>query len=245
MADASRAHFRWRLAPLALGVALSGCSQVADGLRSLANSLDSKPAAATAAGAAAGGAPLPPATVRQQSPDEAVRSHFDYLRRMRTRMHNDFAAGRPGPDTLAVRDAAPLYSGLARDLFEVRSGIKPRPRPAVQVRQEEEILEVKVESETRAIVNVRIRYLSEPPTTLGASAVKEAERLRAEGDEYRFVMRKVDNKWTIENVLEFRYPFWDKEGEKLEKQWRPLADFNIQTNPDTLAYPSVHPMYPH
>ncbi len=76
-----------------------------------------------------------------------------------------------------------------------------------------DIMDVKVESESRAVITARIK--NNTPIPAGATVTKYDEERRANGDRYRYVLEKTQSGWRVAEIWE-----WDEFGRKAE--WKKM-----------------------
>jgi hypothetical protein len=227
-----------------LAAHLVGCSPVADALRSTANAIDKSGAGKTtstpdnANAAHAQSVPVPDASLRIDTPDMAVKSHFDFVKRAAARRHNELLA-RPVDDVIKLPEAASLYAGNVRRYFDYGNGIGTRS-PTYFYRQNEEIVKVESESDTRAVVTVRVTLDGEVSPKASKRGIEQGAKLKSEGEVFRFVMTKTEKGWAIENILAYTY---DYSQDKLEQAWRPIPELTRQDQPEIGHYPAVDAAY--
>lgn len=77
-----------------------------------------------------------------------------------------------------------------------------------------DIAEVKVESETRAVVLAKIKPAT--PIPVGAVLTAEQSKRREEGARYKYVLEKVGVEWKVAQI----YQFWDFG----DDPWKPIFE---------------------
>lgn len=226
---------------------LSGCGEVASALHSLANTLD--PTSSTQASASQGapgtaqsseanrgkGLPLPDVVLRNDTPDMAIRTHFELVRRYGVRVFNRVKTPSRTQNPDIDIDASKLYSGEARHYYDVKTGKVGRGTVPHLYQQNEEILKLVNESDTRAIALVRIKLTGPLHPLADDEGLKRGRELQIEGEEYRFVMTKSSAGWTVESIQRLAYV---GSGD-LKKDWELLPQLQ-RSRPTKWSYhPSV------
>ena len=132
---------------------------------------------------------LPKPSVDQSTPDRALKSYFaikDYLDARQYELDRD----ERGEALQRWADFKPL---VTRDIWRDLSSPGSPPN-----RFSRDLKEVKVESESRAVIIVTIRNTT--PIPAGAVPDKYDEKRRSEGELYRYIMEKQGADWQVAEV---------------------------------------------
>lgn len=183
----------------------------------------------------------PSAELRQDTPEAALTSHFAFLHRSNALgyNHDRYLYAHPN-DTLHVPEAAPLYSGPAREAFEMESGMRPWPRQPSLITQVETLRRLDYEGASRVVASVLVRWTGQELPGMSPRMLRDARELKANGKEFRFILVKGPTGWTIDNALE--YDFDPRAEGGSDKDWRPTFYMSWLLQPDA-PYVGVKGLY--
>ena len=153
------------------------------------------------------GKPAAAPTIDLSTPDRALKSYWAVLdwREVRTReIYAPTQSQRNELKVVADTFARTVTGNIIRPNYD-----KSDP-PNLFIR---DIKEVKVESESRAVIFAQIRNATPIPPELTPSA-DQAKR-RDEGDTYRYVLEKVEADWRVSEIWQPEYS-----GRGWRKYWR-------------------------
>lgn len=190
----------------AVCVAMTGCLDKSDDAKS-SSPVEEKIAAEKPTEAAP--------VVDISSPDKALKSYWaviDWKRRF---------------------DAAHYKASLESDWGRARNGAVAKVAipafadnyTAPQSTYEREIVEAKVETDTRATIHVVIR--NSTPIPEGADVTDYDRKRRAQGDKYRYVLERGDEGWKVAEIWEF--------DSILDKKWTKTAPHTPKPSAGTLT----------
>jgi len=140
------------------------------------------------AGADANAAPA----IELDTPDRALRSYWAVM---------DWGRAQPIADEEVQREArrVELFNRtVIQDLAREAS-----PRSIYEETFDRDILEVKQETPSRAVITVVVRNTT--PIPVGAHATEAELRRRERGDRYRYVMEMVGKEWRVAEIWEVDY----------------------------------------
>jgi hypothetical protein len=125
------------------------------------------------------------------SPDQAVKTWWKVRDSIQIERDNNCERNKEVEKSAAVAAVKDVTTGLALQSGEFDS-------LCVHPRFGREIVEVKVESETRAVVLAKIKATT--PIPAGATPDEQDLKRRAEGDLYKYVLEKVGKDWKIAQI---------------------------------------------
>lgn len=134
--------------------------------------------------------PLPAIDI--SSPDKALKSYWAVIDWKRRLDAENYAMWRDSDRVRSTNDA------LAKVAV---SAFAKKHTPGQVETFEREIVEAKVETDTRAIIKTLIK--NSTPIPPGAEVTPYAKRQRAQGDQYRYVLERDADGWKIAEVWEF------------------------------------------
>lgn len=172
---------------------------------------------------ASGAAAAKPASAAQKiemnlsSPDQAIKTWWKVrdLAEFESFERCEKYRSEPDDEALSTKYAKSVTTGMAL------AQQTPPLIPCTVDLYSREIMEVKVESETRAVVLVKIKPAT--PIPAGAVLTSQQEKSREEGGRYKYVLERVGAEWKIEQI----YQFWDF----LDDPWRPIYEEQPTTRP--------------
>lgn len=175
---------------LSAALALAGCGPT-----------DPKPPAAAApaaAPAAVSKITFPTVDVQTASPDQAVKSWWRYVDALAAFRESECKKHPPSPEWSQATTA--LLTKLADGVL--LAAMTPSGAQGCQEwTYEREIDEVKMESETRALVFARIK--NSTPLAPGAQPDQFDTKQRAEGYRFRYLVEKSGGQWKVAQIYEF------------------------------------------
>lgn len=136
---------------------------------------------------------MPVIEVDASTPDRAIKSYWLLLDKLRSDYHNNYNSHLP--TILRQQEAmAKMMTGAAYDGIKAKSD-------ALELFSRE-ILDVKVESESRAVIIAKIK--NSTPIPVGAEVSKLQEQSRSEGDKYKYVLEKANFGWQVAEIWDFK-----------------------------------------
>jgi len=159
-------------------------------------------------------------SLRLASPDQTIKTWWN-IRDLEEIENKERCETRP----VAEEDESEKYGktisiGAALASYDMSP---PKCRADIYSR---DIIEVKVESETRAVVLARIKPAT--PVPEGVSLAASQEKERSEGALYRYVLEKVDSEWKIEQMY--------RRSDYGDNAWRPVFEGNAPESAHTFVY---------
>lgn len=145
-------------------------------------------------------------SVDLSTPDRAIKSYWAVRDSVRSNQHEVITQAM---DALARAEAQTI---------EVSEGALAKELVGRQYRLEmfaRDILDVKVESESRAVITALIK--NSTPIPAGTELTKYDEELRTKGERYRYVLEKVSAGWRIVEIWQ-----WDTYPSLGWKKFRPI-----------------------
>lgn len=133
------------------------------------------------------------------TPDKSLKSYWAVLDDMRSNYHE--LSKRLLSQYRSVEQRVPLVAagGLTKD---IQSGI------GVFESFSRDIVEVKVESDSRAVILAVVKNVT--PIPAGADVTKFDEEKRRDGERYRYVLERDQTGWRVAEIWEWeRYPSAD------------------------------------
>lgn len=162
-------------------------------------------------------AETPAPTIDRTTPDKALRSYWA--------MRDYTAAQLHGVAREYMRKSAEIYSGLnvvaGVDLVRGLTGKIEPPESFTR-----DILEVKVESDSRAVIDTIVR--NSTPVPPGAEPTAYGERARRFGERFRYVLDKEAEGWRVVEIWDWDDILtknWNKRYPKEDRPYYPALAF--------------------
>lgn len=131
--------------------------------------------------------------IDKSTPDKAIKSYWAARDKVREERRNWYVS-----NLNTLQNMESTYSELVNG--DVREGWKAGEEIAETFIRD--IIEVKVESESRAVILVAIKNTT--PVPAGAEMDKHDTEKRRDGDRYRYIMEKDSTGWRVAEIWEFR-----------------------------------------
>lgn len=145
---------------------------------------------------------VPAPAVDVSTPDKALRSYWSTMDSVRAYRRQVYEESVP---KLATVDAA-LNKVLAPPLMKVFAASKDGAPETFS----RDIIEVKVESDSRAVVQAVVKNTT--PIPAGADVTRQDEEARRHGEPYRYILEKGEGGWRVAEIWE-----WEK---YMQQGWR-------------------------
>lgn len=155
-----------------------------------------------------------PVQVDMSTPDKAIKSYWSVRDAVRKSQDDIF------------RRSIESYRNASAQFEDVLTGELAKAwstKPSSFETFERDILDVKIETESRAIVTAVIRNTS--PIPAGADVSRFVEQRRLAGERYRYVLEKTGSAWKVSEIW-----FWDEYvkrdwSKKYPRDGKPLVSF--------------------
>ncbi len=153
--------------------------------------------------------------INKNSPDSALKSYWaikDWTRRVED---EQFRKAVNTKDLIATREA---FSSLVSPEIAERKNY-----PVDEFHRD--IVEAKIETETRASINAVVK--NSTPIPEGAEVSEYDRKRREEGDRFRYVMEKTNDGWVVSEIWAFDRLF--------DKKWTKISPESKKPNVNTLT----------